>query len=345
MVIRTIYPGATTEQVDSQVTDKIERKLQETPYFKSTRSYSKPGESLTVLELLDSAPAKEVPGIWYQVRKKIGDVRGTLPAETIGPFFNDEFGDVFGSIYAFTGDGFTLEELRQRVEAVRQEILRLPNVQKVELFGVQDQKIFVELSPSTLANLGTDVAKIAEQLQAQNIITPSGSFQSATRTIPLRVTGQFDSVEQVKELKININGRVVKLGNAAKVYRATIDPPVYTMRFGGRQAIGLGVSMVSSGDVLRLGADLDATMTRLKLDMPVGLEFSKVSDQPKIVQNAVGLFMNSLLEAVGIVLLVSFISLGFRAGAVVALTIPLVLAATFVMMKLFGIDFGRESAR
>jgi multidrug efflux pump len=343
LVIRTIYPGATTEQVDSQVTDKIERKLQEIPYFKSTRSYSKPGESLTVLELLDTAPAKEVQGIWYQVRKKIGDVRGSLPVEAVGPFFNDEFGDVFGSIYAFTGDGFSLEELRQRVEAVRQEILRLPNVQKVELFGVQDQKIFVELSPSTLANLGTDVPKIAEQLQAQNIITPSGNFQSATRTIPLRVTGQFDSVEQVKELKININGRVVQLGNAARVYRSTIDPPVYTMRFGGQQAIGLGVSMVSNGDVLRLGEDLDATMARLKLDMPVGLEFSKVSDQPKIVQNAVGLFMSSLLEAVGIVLLVSFISLGFRAGAVVALTIPLVLAATFVMMKLFGIDLHRIS--
>lgn len=343
MVIRTIYPGATTEQVDSQVTDKIERKLQEIPYFKSTCSYSKPGESLTVLELLDSAPAKEVQGIWYQVRKKIGDVRGTLPAETVGPFFNDEFGDVFGSIYAFTGEGFSLEDLRQRVEAVRQEILRLPNVQKVELFGVQDQKIFVELSPSTLANLGTDVPKIAEQLQAQNIITPSGNFQSATRTIPLRVTGQFDSVEQVKELKININGRVVKLGNAARVYRSTIDPPVYTMRFGGQQAIGLGVSMLSSGDVLRLGADLDATMARLKRDMPIGLEFSKVSDQPKIVQNAVGLFMSSLLEAVGIVLLVSFVSLGFRAGAVVALTIPLVLAATFVMMKIFGIDLHRIS--
>ncbi len=343
MVVRTIYPGATSEQVDQQVTDKIERKLQEVPYFKATRSYSRPGESLTVLELLDTAPAKEVPGIWYQVRKKIGDVRNTLPAEAIGPFFNDEFGDVFGSIYAFTGDGFTLEELRQRVESVRQEILRLPNVQKVELFGVQDQKIFVELSPATLANLGTDVARISEQLQAQNIITPAGAFQGSSRTVPLRITGQFDSVEQVSALKLNINGRVVRLGDAARVYRASIDPPVYTMRFGGRQAIGLGVSMVGNGDVLKLGDDLDETMARLKQDMPVGLEFSKVSDQPRIVRNAVGLFMRSLLEAVAIVLVVSFLSLGVRAGAVVALTIPLVLAATFILMKFFGIDLHRIS--
>ncbi|MGE0806901.1 MAG: efflux RND transporter permease subunit [Burkholderiaceae bacterium] len=343
MVIRTIWPGATTEQVDEAVTDRLERKLQETPYFKWTRSYSKPGESLIVLELLDTAPPREVPQIWYQVRKKIGDIRASLPQEVIGPFFNDEFGDVFGSIYAFTGDGFTMEELRRTVEDVRQELLRLPNVQKIELFGVQDQKIYVEISPQALASLGLDPQRIAEQLQAQNVVSPAGTVQGESRAVPLRVTGQFDSVREVQELRLDVGGRTLRLGDVAKVFRGYVDPPVYTMRFGGRQAIGLGVAMTGDGDVLQLGRDLDETMARLRNDLPVGIEFAKVSDQPRIVRDAVGLFMRVLAEAVAIVLAVSFLSLGLRAGAVVALTIPLVLAATFVVMAWFGIDLHRVS--
>jgi multidrug efflux pump len=343
MVIRTLWPGATTEQVDVQVTDRIEKKLQETPYFKWTRSHSKPGESLIVLELLDTAPRKEVPQIWYQVRKKVGDIRGTLPAEAVGPFFNDEFGDVFGTIYAFTGDGFTLAELRDRVEAVRQELLRLPDVAKVDLVGVQDEKVFVELSPQLLANLGIDPQRIAEQLAAQNIVTPAGVVQGESRQVPLRVTGQFDTVREVEELRLNIGGRTVRLGDGARVWRGYADPPVYTMRFGGRQAIGLAVSMVPTGDVLQLGRNLSATMERLKADMPIGIEFAKVSDQPRLVEQAVGLFLRSLLEAVAIVLAVSFVSLGMRAGTVVALTIPLVLAGTFLAMGWFGIDLHRIS--
>ena len=343
MVIRTLWPGATTEQVDAQVTDRIERKLQEAPYFKWTQSYSKPGESLIVLELLDTAPAKEVPAIWYQVRKKVGDIRGALPAEATGPFFNDEFGDVFGTIYAFTGDGFSLAELRDMVEDVRQELLRLPDVQKIELVGTVDEKIYVELSPQTLANLGIDPQRIAEQLQAQNLVAPSGTVQGASRAVPLRVTGQFDSVREVQELRLNVGGRVVRLGDAARVWRGYADPPAYTMRFDGRQAIGLAVSMKPSGDVLQLGANLEGAMARLKADMPIGVEFAKVSDQPKIVRNAVGLFLRALAEALAIVLAVSFITLGLRAGTVVALTIPLVLAGTFLGMSLFGIDLHRIS--
>ncbi|HMS80934.1 MAG TPA: efflux RND transporter permease subunit, partial [Burkholderiaceae bacterium] len=263
MVIRTLWPGATTEQVDRQVTDRIEKKLQETPYFKGTRSYSKPGESLIVLELLDTAPRREVPQIWYQVRKKVGDIRATLPAEAIGPFFNDEFGDVFGTIYAFTGDGFSLAELRDAVEAVRQELLRLPDVAKVELVGQQDEKVFVELSPQLLANLGIDPQRIAEQLAAQNVVAPAGTIQGESRQVPLRVTGQFDTVREVEELRLNIGGRTVRLGDGAKVWRGYGDPPAWTMRFGGRQAVGLAVSMVPTGDVLELGENLEGAMARL----------------------------------------------------------------------------------
>ncbi|MFZ4760221.1 MAG: efflux RND transporter permease subunit, partial [Burkholderiaceae bacterium] len=343
MVIRTMWPGATTEQVDRQVTDRIEKKLQETPYFKWTRSYSKPGESLIVLELLDTAPRKEVPQIWYQVRKKVGDIRSQLPAEALGPFFNDEFGDVFGTIYAFTGDGFSLAELRDQVESVRQELLRLPDVAKVDLIGVQDEKVFVELSPQLLANLGIDVQRIAEQLAAQNIVTPAGVVQGESRQVPLRVTGQFDTVREVEELRLNIGGRTVRLGDGARVWRGYADPPSYTMRFSGKQAVGLAVSMVPTGDVLQLGENLEQTMARLQADMPLGVTFAKVSDQPRLVKKAVGLFLTSLIEAVAIVLVVSFVSLGMRAGSVVALTIPLVLAGTFLAMAWFGIDLHRIS--
>jgi multidrug efflux pump len=343
MVVRTIWPGATTSQVDQQITDRIEKKLQEIPYFKLTRSYSKPGESLIVLELLDTAPANEVQGYWYQIRKKLGDIRGTLPPEIIGPFFNDEFGDVFGTIFAFTGDGVSLADLRDRVETVRQELLRLPNVSKIELVGVQDEKIFIELPTQGLANLGIDPQAIAVQLQAQNLVAPGGVVQGLSRAVPLRVTGQFDSVKEVQELRLNINGRTVRLGDAAKVFRGYVDPTTFSMRFGGKQAIGLSVAMNNRGDVLQLGKDIEATMAAIKKDLPIGIEFSKVSDQPKIVKDAVGLFMQSLLEAVAIVLAVSFLSLGFRAGAVVALTIPLVLAATFLGMAYFGIDLHRIS--
>lgn len=343
MVIRTVWPGATTEQVDEVITDRLERKLQETPYFKWTRSYSKPGESMIVLELQDTAPAKQVAHVWYEVRKKIGDIRGSLPREVVGPFFNDEFGDVFGTIYAFTGDGFSPEELRRVVENVRQELLRVPDVQKIELFGVQDQRIYVEMSPQALATLGIEPQRIADQLQAQNIVTPAGTVQGAKRAVPMRVSGQFDTVHEVESLRLTINNHAIRLGDVARVFRGYVDPPIYTMRFNGQQAIGLGVSMVSSGDVIELGRQLDTTMERVGAELPVGIEYSKVSDQPRIVHEAVGLFMRVLAEAVAIVLAVSFVSLGLRAGAVVALTIPLVLAGTFALMAWFGIDLDRVS--
>src|SRR4051812_48775370 len=257
MVIRTLWPGATAEQVDRQITDRIEKKLQETPSFKWTRSHSKPGESLIILELLDSAAAKDVPEIWYQVRKKVGDIRQTLPPEAIGPFFNDEFGDVFGSIYAFTADGFTHSELRDYVERVRQELLRLPNVAKIDLVGVQDDKIFVELSTKKLAALGLDPQAISQALASQNAIVSPGIVETKNASVPLRVTGQLDSVQAVSDLMLRGAGQNAahsfRLGDIATVKRGYADPPVFTMRFKGKEALGLAVSMTRNGDVLKLG--------------------------------------------------------------------------------------------
>jgi multidrug efflux pump subunit AcrB len=343
LTIRTLWPGATTTQIDMQVTDRIEKKLQEMPYFKRTQSYSKPGESLIVLELLDTAPRSEVPALWYQVRKKVGDIQHSLPSEAIGPFFNDEFGDVFGSIYAFTGDGFTLSELRDKVEDVRQELLHIPDVAKIELVGVVDDKIYVEISNAKIGALGIDATSISQQLQAQNAIVPAGTIQTADNAIALHVSGNFDSVNSIRDLRLAVNGRSIRLGDIAKVYRGYADPPVQTIRFGGKPAIMLSISMKSDGDVLQLGKHLTQEMQRIKGDLPVGIEFHQVSDQPRVVKEAVGTFMDSLLEAVAIVLAVSFISLGWRAGTVVALTIPFVLLATFLSMQIFKIDLHRIS--
>jgi len=343
MVVRTLWPGATTEQVDRQITDRLEKKLQEVPYFRFTRSYSKPGESLIILELKDSAPQREVAQIWYQVRKKVGDIRSSLPADALGPFFNDEFGDVFGTIYAFTGDGISHSELRELLDGVRQNLMRIPDVSKVELIGIVDDKIWVEPSIRKLASLGLDPAAIAAQLQAQNAVIPSGTVEGPDRSVPLRVSGQFDSVADIAGLPIQIGNRTIRLDDVAKVSRGLQDPPVSTMRYKGQQAIGLAISMVRDGDVPRLGKNLDLEMVRLKAQLPIGVSFAKVSDQPRIVENAVGLFLRSLGEAVLIVLAVSFVSLGARSGLVVALTIPLVLAATFLLMKFFGIDLHRIS--
>ncbi len=345
MNIRTLWPGATSAQVDDEITSRVEKKLQEIPYFKRTQSYSKSGESLIILELEDTAPRKDVAQLWYQVRKKIGDIRQALPPEAIGPFYNDEFGDVFGSIYAFTGDGFTPGELRDKLEGVRQELLRIKDISKVELVGVQDEKIYIEISNTKIASLGIDASQIAAQLQAQNAIIPAGTMNQETHAIPLRVSGNFDSVRDVKALQLAVPGsqRIIRLGDIASVYRGLADPPFQTIRFKGKPSVAVAVSMKRDGDVLQLGRSLDAAMAAIKADLPIGIEFEQVSDQPRIVKQAVGTFMTSLLEAIAIVLFVSFISLGWRAGAVVALTIPFVLLATFLVMSWFKIDLHRIS--
>jgi len=343
MVIRTMWPGATAEQVDKQVTDRIEKKLQEIPYFRHTRSYSKPGESLIILELHDTARGQAVADTWYQVRKKIGDIRGTLPEGVAGPFYNDEFGDVFGSIYAFTADGFTHSELRNHVEAARQRILKLKNVAKVDLIGIQDDRIFIELSQHKLAALGLDAQQIGQALATQNAVAPAGAVNSATHAIPLRVTGELSSVAAVAETRVAVAGRSLRIGDIARVWRDYVDPPVSKMYYRGQQAIGLAVSMTRNGDVLKLGEDLDREMAAIHVDLPIGIEFAQVSNQPRIVKTAVGDFMRVFLEALAIVLVVSFLSLGLRTGLVVAITIPWVVAATFLGMRYFGIDLHRIS--
>ena len=342
-VVRTLWPGATTQQVDDQVTDRLVKKLQEVPFYKVATSYSRSGESIIIMELLDIAPPKEVPNLFYQARKKISDIQHTLPRGVIGPSVNDEFGDVFGSIYAFTGDGFSLAEVRDYAEKVRQRLIKLPDVAKVELIGVQPEQITIQLSSQRLAALGISPADIGHAIQSQNIMQESGRIQTDGFSVPLRVEGNLLSIAEIEALSLRVNQRTLRLGDIAEVSRGNIDPPGILMRFAGKPAIGIAVSMQTSGDVLQLGKNLQQEMTALHAELPIGIEFSQVSDQPAVVKTAVGEFMNSFLEAVAIVLAISFLSLGLRAGMVVAVTIPLVVAAIFLLMHAFDIDLHRIS--
>jgi multidrug efflux pump len=343
MVVRTLWPGASPQEVEQQVTERIEKKLQETPYLDHVRSYSRSGESTIFVLLRDATPPREVAGVWYQVRKKIGDIRHILPQGTLGPFFNDEFGDVFGNIYAFTADGYTYAELKRYVEEARKEILRVPNVAKAEIIGEQDEKIYVEVSHKKLANLGVNPLEIFAVLQEQNAMTPAGRLDTAEDRMFLRVTGSFESVENVREIGIEASGRLFRLGDIANVTRGYVDPPEIKVRYMGKEAIALAVSMARGGDILQLGRELSATLERIRLNLPVGIEAHQYANQPEVVGRSVNEFMKVLAEAVIIVLAVSFLSLGFRTGMVVALSIPLVLAVTFLFMMLYGIDFQRIS--
>ncbi|MEQ1880522.1 MAG: efflux RND transporter permease subunit [Burkholderiales bacterium] len=343
MVVRAFWPGASPAEMERQVTERLEKKLQETPYLDNVRSFTKSGETTIFVALKDSTPPHEVSGVWYQVRKKIGDVRHTLPSGSFGPFFNDEFGDVFGNIYAFVGDGFSYAELKKQVEEIRREVLRVPNVAKAELIGDQEEKIFVEISHRKLANLGINPLAIFDVLQTQNAMTPAGSIDTRSDRMFIRVSGSFDSVDSVREIGIQAEGRLFRLGDIARVYRGYADPPLQKVRYTGKEAIALAVSMAKGGDILELGRDLEKTFSRIKRDLPLGIEMHQYSDQPQVVKRSVDEFMSTLLEAVVIVLAVSFFSLGFRTGLVVALSIPLVLAVTFLAMRLYGIDLQRIS--
>ncbi len=342
MVVRTMWPGATAQEVEQQLTDRLEMKLQETPWLDFLSSYSKPGESMIFINLEPGTPASEVPESWYQVRKKLADIRHTLPQGAMGPYPNDEFGDTFGTIYAFTADGINHALLRDYVDDVRQELLRIGAVDKVDLIGVQDEKIFIEFSNVKLAALGLNPLLIIETLQAQNFITPSGVVETKSDEVHLRVEG-LKSVAAIREFGIRANDRIFRLGDIARVQRDYLDPPQFKMRFQGQEVLGLAVSMREGDNVLILGEELDSTMAQIEANLPVGIDLHKVADQPMVVKTSINEFLKVLAEAVGIVLLVSFISLGFRTGLVVALSIPLVLAATFLGMKLVGVDLQRIS--
>ena len=344
MVVQTQWPGATALEVAEQVTETIEKKLQEIAEVDYLRSYSRPGESQVFFVVNDAIPAREVAGIWYQVRKKVGDIRHSLPAEVQGPFFNDEFGDTFGNIYALGGDGFDYDELRDYAERIKRELLRVPDVAKVELLGRQEPRIEIEIANAKLATLGISLNEVAQTLQDQNAMVAAGSFETPTDRVYVRPSGAFDSVESIREVSLRgSNGRLFRLGDIAEVVRGFVDPPQPQMRFRGEPVLGLAVSMRAGGDIIALGHDLDALTHRISSELPVGLQLHKVSDQPAAVRESVNEFLRTLAEAVLIVLLVSFFSLGLRSGLVVAISIPLVLAMTFAGMFYFGIDLHKTS--
>ncbi len=343
MVIRSFWPGATAPEVDRQVTERMLKKIEETPYYRITTSYSKPGESLIFLELEETAPGREVPEIWYQVHKKLADLAPELPKELQGPFFNDEFGDVFGTIFAFSSEGFSLAELRDEAERARLALVKLADVAKIELIGVREERVTVEVSTQQLAMLGLTPQALAAAIQGSNALIPGGTLETPGNAVALRVSGAIGDLEALRDQPLSLNGRTFRLGDIAAITRGYIDPPVTTLRYGGRPAVGLAVSMLANGDVLRLGRELQSTLEQLRAELPLGVEIAQVSNQPAIVKESVGEFLTSLLEAVAIVLLVSFLSLGWRPGLVVAVTIPLVLGGTFLLMRWFAIDLHRIS--
>ncbi|MGA0612816.1 efflux RND transporter permease subunit [Caldimonas sp. KR1-144] len=343
MVVQAYWPGSSSQQMADQVTDKIEKKLQEVAEIDHTTTYVRPGETQVKIELRDATPPQAIPDVWYQVRKKLGDIRHTLPPEVQGPFFNDEFGDTFGNMYALTGDGFSNSELREIADHMRNELLRIPDVNKVDLIGKQDEKIYVEVSTAKLASLGLDPALIAATLAQTNAVAPAGTVQTTGEQVRITVSGEFDSVEGIRDIGIRAGDRSFRLGDIATVKRGFVDPAVAKMRFNGQEAIGLAVSMRKGGDVIRLGHALEASVERVQSQLPVGVQIHAVSDQPRVVEESVHEFKKSLAEAVIIVLAVSFFSLGLRTGLVVALCIPLVLAMTFLVMYFLGIELQRIS--
>ncbi|MBJ7310020.1 efflux RND transporter permease subunit [Rugamonas sp. CCM 8940] len=352
MVIRANWPGATALQMADQVTDKLEKKLQETPFIDEISSYSKPGETLIILKLRESAPPKDTAAAWYQVRKKIGDIVATLPSGVQGPFFNDEFGDTYGSIFALEGNGFNYAEMKDYADFVRQQLLGVPLVSKVELFGVQDEKINIEFSHKKFAQLGISFEAIVNQIASQNTVESTGVLVTPTDNLQVRVTGALKTVKDLEEFELRANGTTFRLGDFATIKREYQDPPREKMRFNGKDVIGLGVSMEKGGNIIVMGKAMQKTVDELRAKLPVGIELKRVSNQPEAVTASVSEFVHTLIEAVLIVLAVSFLALGLhtkpfrldvRPGLVVALTIPLVLSVTFLCMRILDIDLHKIS--
>ncbi|WP_210546703.1 efflux RND transporter permease subunit [Rhodoferax sp. PAMC 29310] len=360
MVVRTYWPGATAQQVAEQVTSKIERTLQEAPFADKIRSYSKPGESQIIFQIKDSSKASDVANVWYAVRKKVGDMRGTLPGGVVGPFFNDDFGDVYGVIYALESDGFSYAEVKFFADDVRQKLLRVPDVAKVELFGAQDEKLFVEVSQKRLSQMGLDMNEVLSQLGQQNAVESAGAVQTPLDVVQVRVQGQFNAEEDLQAMPIRAGDKQIRLGDIATIQRGYVDPPSVKVRHQGKEVIALGISMTKGGDIIALGKALNASVAEIQAGLPLGVNLVSVQDQPKAVAKSVNEFVSVLIEAVVIVLAVSFIALGFhrrpgnhpiykrwyidmRPGLVVGITIPLVLAVTFLAMNFFGIGLHKIS--
>jgi multidrug efflux pump len=343
MVVQAAWPGATVEDTLKQVTERLERKLQETPKLDYLRSFTRAGVTTIFVNLKGSATAREIPDIWYHVRKSIGDIRHTLPAGVVGPGFNDEFGDTFGIIYGFVAEGFTHRELRDYVEDIRSKLLQMRDVSKIEILGAQDEKIFVEFSTEELASLGIDRSALISALQVQNVVQPAGVIQTGNETLSLRVSGAFRSEQDVLAVNFAVGGRMLRLSDIAQIRRGYSDPPQPMLRVNGEPAIGLAIAMRDGGDILALGRNIKKAMAEVTADLPLGIEPKLVADQAVTVEGAISEFMTSLWQAVAIILATCFISLGVRPGLVIAASIPLTLAVVFSVMDVSGIDMQRIS--
>ncbi|GLQ95645.1 efflux RND transporter permease subunit [Dyella mobilis] len=343
MVIQTYWPGASAKQVQEEVTDRIARKLQETPNIDFLRSYSRPGESLIFFNIKDSAPSSIVPETWYQVRKKVGDIAAQLPQGVQGPFFNDEFGDVYTNIYALEGDGYTPAQLHDYADELRAELLRVPGVGKVDYFGDQNQHIYIDIPNVQLAKLGISPQQIGAAISEQNSVASTGVLTTPNDRVFVRPSGQYDDVHALADTLLHINGKNIRLGDIATIRRGYDDPPSQTMHFMGQQVLGIGVTMQAGGDVIKLGKALDTEVSALQKRLPAGLKLAEVTSMPHAVSHSVDDFLESVAEAVAIVLVVSLLSLGFRTGMVVVISIPFVLAATALCMDIFGIGLHKVS--
>nr|WP_210276870.1 efflux RND transporter permease subunit [Rhizobium sp. BK275] len=343
MIIQVQWPGASAEEVTKQVTDRVEKKLEELESLDYTKSETVAGQTTIFVELLPTTKARDVNAIWMRVRNMIGDIKGDFPSGVVGPFFNDRFGDVFGNIYAFTSDGLTQRQLRDLVEDARAKVLTVPNVGKVDIIGAQDEAIYLEFSTRKIAALGLNQQSVIETLQAQNAVTQSGFVDAGPERIALRVSGQFTSEESLKSINLRVNDRFFPLTDIATIKRGYVDPPSALFRYNGQPAIGLAIGMKTGANLLEFGEALDKEIEQVTADLPVGVDVERVSDQPAVVDEAVSGFTRALFEAIVIVLAISFISLGVRAGLVVAISIPLVLAITFLVMAYTGISMQRIS--
>lgn len=344
MLVTAVWPGATLEETQSQLTDRLERRLEETTGLDAVRSITRPGIVTIYVDLEGVFDPARVPEVWQEVRNSVGDIRHTLPQGVLGPFFNDNFGDVFGIVYGFTSDGFSDRELRDYVDFVRTRLMaEVDGIGKVEFLGVQDETVFIEFQPDRVAAMGLDYGQVFQAIAAQNVVRPSGTFNSGRENIVLRVTGAFETEADILEVSLIAEGRAIRLGDIATVRRGFVDPPQPLLHVNGQRAIGLAISMREGGDILELGDDVERAMAGITADLPIGIEPVLVSNQPQVVTTAIGDFITSLYQAVAIILVISFIALGVRAGAIVAIAIPVTLAIAFLVMQTMGIDLQRVS--
>src|SRR4051795_10538418 len=339
--VSAIWPGATAQEMQTQVADPIEKKLQELPYFEKVQTYSKPAFTAMQVTFKDTTPPKDVPYLFYLLRKKIADVQGQLPAGLLGPVVNDEFSDVDTILYTMTGDGADYAQLKKAAEGMRQRLLKVPGVTKVDLFGAQDERIYVEFSHAKLATLGITPQALFDSLAKQNNVVPAGTVETTSQRVPLRVTGALNCAKAVAETPVESNGRVFRLGDIATISHGYVDPPTFTVRQEGKAALGIGVVTAKGANILELGKEVQKATDAFMAAVPQGISVAQIADQPKVVEHAVGEFVHSFIEALAIVLFVSFVALGWRTGIVVALSVPLVLAIVFIVMNAMSLDLHR----